>query len=270
MSRVVVALQAVVTWLAVLVLTIVLFAAAALTGVFAADLRAHWHGWCRRWAKCTLALARVRVETADRRRLERLVARGPLILAANHQSMLDIAILLAEIPGGFGFLSKVEVFSIPFFGAAAELFGCIPLKRGDRVSATEALGAAAQALREGRSVLIFPEGTRSRDGQLARFKRGAMLLSARTGVPVLPLVIGGSYELLPRQTFIGRPGTVSLSAGPLIPPPDLIAVEAASQELRDAVQQLLPTPFERQGERRDHKGFEEGREAHRGSEPALA
>lgn len=264
-------MHALFAWPAVLALTAAFFAAAAFTGLFARDLRAHWHAWSASWARWALWIAGVQVDVKNRMRMQRLMARGPVILACNHQSMMDIAILLAHVPGAFGFLSKIEVFKIPLFGAAAELFGCIPLKRGDRSSASQALDAAAAALLEGRSVLIFPEGTRTRDGALARFKRGTMLLSARTGVPVLPLAIGGSYELLPRHTFIAKRGTVTLAAGPLMVPPHPSEVEASSVELHDAVQGLLPTPFEHQGVRHDHRprSAEEGREADPGSEPAL-
>lgn len=262
--------HALLTWPAALALAALYFAAAALTGLFARDLRAHWHRWSSAWARHALAIARVEVDVKDRARIQRLMARGPLILACNHQSILDFMILLACVPGAFGFLSKVEVFSVPIFGAAADLFGCIPLKRGDRISATEALAAAEAALAEGRSILIFPEGTRTHSGALARFKRGTMVLSARSGVPVLPLAIGGSYQLLPRHTFVGKPGTVTLAAGPLMVPPRPSQVEAASLELHDAVRDLLPTPFERQGEGHDDRSrsVEEGREVFPGAQPA--
>lgn len=236
-------IHAAIGWVISLALLVVLFAAAAVTGLFATDLRAHWHRWSSRWSRWALAANGVDLVVEDRERLQRLLARGPVILACNHQSMLDIAILLAGVPGGFGFLSKVEVFKLPFFGATAELFGCIPLKRGDRASASLALVHAEAALREGRTVLIFPEGTRTSDGALAHFKRGAMLLSQRSGVPVLPLAIAGSYALMPRHTLLTRPGTVALRAGPLITPPRAEAeVELASLALHEKVLHLLDRP----------------------------
>lgn len=236
-------IHAVFGWLAAAVMLLLLFAAASFTGLFARDLRVHWHRWSKRWARLMLGAISVHVNVEDAARLDKSLGSGPVILACNHASMLDILVLLGMLPHSFGFLSKVEVFRIPLLGAAAELFGCIPIKRGDRTSAGEALEHAEAALREGRTVLIFPEGTRTRDGNLAHFKRGTMLLAQRTGVPVLPLAIEGSYELLPPHTWIGRPGAVSLRAGSLIQPPSTEeAVESASLVLHDEVARLLSLP----------------------------
>lgn len=229
-------------WTAGIVAMTVLSVCAAVTSLFARDPVRNWRRWSIVWARIALAAGRVKVEIEDAERVRDLLDR-PVILACNHASALDIPILYGHVPGFFAFLSKVEVFRVPVLGWAARFLGCIPLKRGDRVSAAEALVHAEEALRAHRSVLIFAEGTRTLDGALRHYKRGAMLLAQRTGVPVLALAIDGSYALLPKGAFAGRPGTVTIKVGRLLPPPAPDAsVEEATAELQSEAQKLLDRP----------------------------
>jgi 1-acyl-sn-glycerol-3-phosphate acyltransferase len=205
-------------WVATAVLLAVLSFVAWLLAPFASDPCRHYHRWARIWARAVLAACRVRVDVEDREVLEAAFRSGSLVLACNHQSFLDIPILLAHLPEYFAFISKVEVFGVPLLGSYMEVCGFIKLKRGDRPGSREALSNAVAAIEQGRSVLVFPEGTRSATGSLGAFKRGAALLALRTGRPVLPLSICGSRLLLPRETFIARPGSVTLrAAAPIVP-----------------------------------------------------
>lgn len=226
-------------WTVTIVSMTVLSMCAAVHSLFSRDPMRTWRSWSILWARVALAAARVKVEVEDPDRIRDLLDR-PVILACNHASALDIPVLYGHIPGFFAFLSKVEVFRVPVVGWAARFLGCIPLKRGDRSSASEALACAEQALAEKRSVLIFAEGTRTPDGKLGHYKRGAMLLAQKTGTPVLTVAIDGSYALLPKGTMAGKPGNVVIKIGRLLPPPDAGAsVEEATAELQAEAQRLL-------------------------------
>jgi 1-acyl-sn-glycerol-3-phosphate acyltransferase len=229
-------------WTVALVSMTVLSVCAGLTALFAKDPMRAWRRWSIAWARLALAAARVRVEIEDPERVRELLDR-PVILACNHASTLDVPVLYGHIPGFFSFLSKIEVFRVPVLGWAAVFLGCIPLRRGDRVSAAEALVHAEEALKDRRSVLIFAEGTRTPDGKLGPYKRGAMVLAQRTGVPVLAMVIDGTYGLMPKGAVVGRPGTVTIKLGRLLPPPPPDApVDEATAELHAEAQYLLDRP----------------------------
>ena len=119
------------------------------------------------------------------------------VLVANHQSLADILAVL-HIQHPFKFIAKKELFWIPFLGWSLSLTGYIPLVRGDLKSGKEALEKASDYLKQGVSVLFFPEGTRSPDGEIRDFKIGAFKLAVETGVPVVPIVIDGTHGLLPK------------------------------------------------------------------------
>lgn len=123
------------------------------------------------------------------------------VMVANHLSLLDILVLF-RLFRHFTWVSKAENFRVPLIGWNMRLNAYIPLKRGDRESVTAMLARAEADLRDGISVMIFPEGTRSRDGRLKPFKDGAFQLAATTGLPVLPIVVSGTGDALPARGFV--------------------------------------------------------------------
>ena len=125
------------------------------------------------------------------------------VMVANHLSLLDILVMF-RLFRHFTWVSKAENFSVPVIGWNMRLNAYIPLRRGDRDSAAAMLATAEADLRDGTSVMIFPEGTRSRDGRLKPFKTGAFDLAVRTGRPVLPIVVGGTGDALPARGFVLR------------------------------------------------------------------
>ncbi|KAF5193491.1 1-acyl-sn-glycerol-3-phosphate acyltransferase 1 protein [Thalictrum thalictroides] len=120
----------------------------------------------------------------------------PAVYVSNHQSFLDIYTLLI-LGRSFKFISKVGIFVIPIIGWAMYLLGTIPLKRKDSRSQLECLRRCMDLLRKGASVFFFPEGTRSKDGKLGAFKKGAFSVAAKTGVPVVPITLMGTGQLMP-------------------------------------------------------------------------
>jgi len=149
--------------------------------------------------------------------LERLEAGRPYVFAANHASFVDIWILLASLPGSLRFIAKRELYAIPLFGRGLRATGQIPVDRRDLDAATHSYENAAEIIRGGRSVIIFVEGTRSRDGRLGEFKKGAFVLAIAAGVPLVPVYLGGTHWVLPPGSLCLRVRPVALIVGDPIP-----------------------------------------------------
>jgi len=139
---------------------------------------------------------RVRVEGREKIRPDRAY-----VMVANHQSLLDILVLF-RLFAHFKWVAKIELFKIPCIGWNMRLNRYIALRRGDRASVARMMADCERALAEGSSVMIFPEGTRSRDGLLQRFKPGAFTLAQRARVPLLPIVVEGTSRALPARGFV--------------------------------------------------------------------
>lgn len=165
----------------------------------------------RKWAHHILRAARVEVKLVDG---HRLASGGPAVLVANHESWFDVFALVAHLPVDYRFVGKVELTRIPFFGRAWLAAGHIPVDRGDRQRAIASLDHAGEILHRDKAVVVmFPEGTRSPDGDLLPFKKGAFVLAVQAGVPVIPLGVRGSRDVMPKGSFRIRPGTVELHVG---------------------------------------------------------
>jgi len=130
---------------------------------------------------------------------------------ANHQSMYDILTLLGYLPVQFRWLAKTELFRIPVFGYSMARVGYIRIDRSNRQSAIESLRGAAQKMAQGLSVMVFPEGTRSPDGQIKPFKKGGFYLATDTGRPIVPVVIWGTHHVMPKGKLHIKPGRIVLS-----------------------------------------------------------
>jgi 1-acyl-sn-glycerol-3-phosphate acyltransferase len=120
----------------------------------------------------------------------------------NHQSNFDIPVLLGRIPIQFRWLAKAELFKIPIFGRGMRGCGYISIDRSNRKSAFHSLKEAARKIRDGVSVLVFPEGTRSTDGKIIPFKKGGFVLAVDAGVPIVPIVISGTHTVMPKGRLL--------------------------------------------------------------------
>jgi 1-acyl-sn-glycerol-3-phosphate acyltransferase len=140
---------------------------------------------------------------------------GPRIYLTNHQSAFDIFVLLAFLPVHFKFILKEELMRIPLFGATMRSAGYIGIARDDARSALKSMHRAADKIRNGASVVVFPEGTRSADGRIQAFMPGAFHLALRSGCDIVPITINGSYRIMSKGSHrinraactmkIGRP-----------------------------------------------------------------
>jgi 1-acyl-sn-glycerol-3-phosphate acyltransferase len=151
--------------------------------------------------------------------------RKPYVFVANHSSFTDV-FLVVRLPWEMKWLSKKSIFSIPLLGWQMRIAGDVPIVRGDRESAREAMGKMRRILEGGVSVILFPEGTRSPDGALGDFRDGAFRLAIEAGVPVVPLAISGAARSLPKRSRVFHPSTATLS---VLPP-----VQTAGLTVEDA------------------------------------
>lgn len=144
---------------------------------------------------------------------ERLPVGRPIILAANHQSQFDIFALQGYMRHDFRWLAKKELFEVPIFGPAMRRAGYVSVDRARGRQAMQSLVEAAQRIADGTSVVIFPEGTRSPDGRLQPFKSGAMVLAIKSAVPLVPVAISGSHQVLPKGRLLARAGHIRIRIG---------------------------------------------------------
>jgi 1-acyl-sn-glycerol-3-phosphate acyltransferase len=134
--------------------------------------------------------------------------------------MLDIPVIVANVPDQIRIVYKKELNVIPFFGWGLKYGAYIGIDRGRGAEAARSIEIAVERIRRGASVLLYAEGTRTTDGKLQPFKRGAFNLAVRAGIPVVPLIVNGSYSILRKRSFNIRPGAVELVFGKPIPVPE--------------------------------------------------
>jgi 1-acyl-sn-glycerol-3-phosphate acyltransferase len=191
-------------------------------------------GMLRSWSSVMLRVVGARVRYHDPAGALR---RSRCIFIANHQSNVDIWVLGKVLPQGARFVAKHELFRIPVLGRAMRASGFIPINRSNRAEAVRSLTRAAETIRTGRPVILFPEGTRSRDGKLQPFKKGAFHLALLAGVPVVPVVIRGTFEIMPPKSIRVRPGPVEVQFEEPIDPVGFGS--AGPHELLQAVRQVM-------------------------------
>lgn len=167
----------------------------------------------RGWSRVLLFFCGVRVEASFDPRFDRARQGAHCIYMANHQSLFDIPVLLATLPGQTRFMAKLSLFRIPLFGWALAAGGFIPVDRENRSRGREAFETAVARLQAGASVLLFPEETRSLDGRLLPFKRGGFLLAHKSGLPIVPVGIEGTLGIQGKKSFLIHPGTVQVRYG---------------------------------------------------------
>jgi 1-acyl-sn-glycerol-3-phosphate acyltransferase len=166
-----------------------------------------WVGWILR--TCGVAIEVDGLANVPRTR--------PCVYMSNHQSVFDIAAIIATLPVSWKFVAKRELTRIPFFGWALALGRQIIIDREDREASVKSLARAAQRVRAGANVIIFPEGTRSPDATLREFKSGGFHLAIQAGVPIVPVSVSGSWRITPKKSLRIERGTVLIRYGQPIP-----------------------------------------------------
>jgi 1-acyl-sn-glycerol-3-phosphate acyltransferase len=190
------------------------------------------------WAWLILETCGVKVEVEGR---ERLAAGRTYVLASNHQSLFDTPILFAYLPLSFRILYKTSLNRIPFLGWHLFLSGHVGVERESPTKSIESLDHAAERIRSGTSVAVFPEGTRSYDGVMRAFRKGSFRLALKAATPVVPVTISGSHLVMKRGRVTVYPRKVRLTIGEPISVDGMTESDAAdlSERVRDAVLQNL-------------------------------
>ena len=170
------------------------------------------HKLARAWGRSIVWVSRIKVQVFGSAHLP---SSGAVIYMSNHQSNFDIPVFYSALPVQFRWLAKAELFKIPIFGRAMSGAGYISIDRSDPRSALRSLKNAAAKIRNGTSVLIFPEGTRSREGNLLPFKTGGFTLAIDAGVPIIPLAIQGTRQVMAKGDKLIHFGKVRIR---LMPP----------------------------------------------------
>ncbi len=196
---------------------------------------ASFHAVGRFWSWMILRLYGIRVSVEGK---EHLNPSESYIYVSNHASMFDIPAVLVGIPDQIRIVLKKELTRIPFFGWAMALGPYIVIDRFHAKDAARSLDQAAVRMRNGASVLLFAEGTRTLDGKLQPFKRGAFALASKSGVPIIPVAINNTFRILPKGSRIVRPAHITLVLGRPIPTQG-ISGKQAEMKLMEEVHQAI-------------------------------
>ena len=195
----------------------------------------------RAWAQSIMRVGRMRVHVKG---LANIEAHRSYIYMANHTSNFDIPVLLGYLPVQFRWLAKAELFRIPIFGYAMHRCGYISIDRFNHAAAVKSLSTAARRIREGVSVLIFPEGTRSWDGQVGPFKKGGFVVAVDAGVPIVPVFIRGTRTIMPKGKRLITPGSVTMEI--FSPVPTIDFTRQNKQILMDKVRTRIIEAYRQQ------------------------
>lgn len=215
---------------------LVLGVPAALIGIPWSALRKNFttmYGWGMKIAALGVKAAGIRVRIEG---LENVEPGVHYIFLSNHVSNLDPPIVLPAIPGMTSVFLKKSLMDIPLLGTAMRMGKYVPVSRANsREDAQRSVEAAADALNSGLHITVFPEGTRSPDGRLLPFKKGAFFLAEQTGAPVIPIVITGTEKMMPKNTLRITPGEAHLKFLPAIRPQDAESREDLMERVRAAM-----------------------------------
>jgi 1-acyl-sn-glycerol-3-phosphate acyltransferase len=172
------------------------------------------HNVPQRWARTVMKISGSKVNVSG----QEYIPDGPVVMVCNHEGDFDIPALLASIEKPFGFISKVEVKKAPIISSWMKVMNCVFIDRRNRQSAIKSLREGAEFLRQGHSLVIFPEGTRSKGGPVAPFKVGGFRLAQDAGVPIVPISIKGTADVFEKNGRLIKPAPIDICVCPPVNP----------------------------------------------------
>lgn len=188
-------------------------------------------------ARTAVRIAGIRVK---REGLENIDPQATYIYMCNHVSNIDPPAVVPALPRRTSVLVKKELFKVPILGKAMRMASLVPVDRSNREAAIRSLSAAGDVMRAGLNMTVFPEGTRSREGKLLPFKKGPFYLAMDSGVPVVPMTILNSYELMPKGQNYALPGEVRVVFHPPLDPKKFADKDQLMEAVRSAIAAPLP------------------------------
>jgi 1-acyl-sn-glycerol-3-phosphate acyltransferase len=196
------------------------------------------------WGAMTgVRLAGVRVETVG---LDRIDPSRTYIFMSNHVSNIDPPIMMPLIPKRTSVMARNELFNYPLLGKAMKLGSLVPVDRKNREAGIAAVRAASEVIRSGINMTIYVEGGRSFDGRLLPFKKGPFYLATECFVPVVPVTIVGTHQIMPKGRFAIKPGKVKVIFHPAIEPKDFGDRDCLKAKVREVINSGLPAEFQEQ------------------------
>lgn len=199
-----------------------------------------FHIYAKKWAKKLLIISGVKLKVIDYQLIDE---NQSYIFIANHSSLMDIPVLLATLPGDCRIIYKKELESIPVFGYGLKKSSFIGIEREDPRKAMQSIQKAIEILKQGASIIIFPEGTRNKQGTLSEFKRGAFLIAEKSTLPIVPLVIKGTDKILKNGSLKLCSGEVEMIFKPLINTKDMDKNEL--KNLNNTVFEIIKSELEK-------------------------
>lgn len=190
-------------------------------------------GVAYKWASFLLKVAGAKVRVHGQQH----IPNEPVVYVANHQGNFDVPIMITATKHPKAFISKIEVQKFPIIPRWMELMGCIFIDRSDRRQSIKAIRSGVDTIKSGQSIIIFPEGTRSKGGPIKEFKAGSLTLATSSGAKIVPVAIQGSHHLLETTNRI-KPGVVDVTFLPAIDPADIPNKEIAAT-VEAAIRQIV-------------------------------
>ncbi|TYR81160.1 1-acyl-sn-glycerol-3-phosphate acyltransferase [Priestia megaterium] len=193
------------------------------------------HQLPKRWARALMRITGSEINV----RGQHNIPKGPVLFVSNHQGNFDVPVLLGFINKPFGFFSKAEVKKIPLVPRWMEVMECVFIDRSNRKAAVQSLKESVSLLKNGHSLVIFPEGTRSKGGPVGEFKTGGVRMAIEAGVPIVPIAIDGTYEIMEQSKFGFKKGHVTVT---ILPPvrkhlEPSVNFKAVNEEIRQQIKQ---------------------------------
>ena len=199
------------------------------------------HKIARTWGRMLMSVFLIDLRLVGSDRLE---AGQPYVFASNHFSLIDTPLVFGLMPLPFRILARSGLWKIPFIGWHLSRAGHLPVDRSNPRVAARNIAYAAEKVRSGRSILIFPEGGRRRGEEMRRFKTGAAHIANQAGVPIVPMAISGTRRILPPGSLHLRPGVAEIRFGEPIPTvgADRTSAAALTERVRQAIERLAAAP----------------------------
>lgn len=195
------------------------------------------HQMPKKWSKTIMKLTGSEIKIKG----EEHLPRGPVVFISNHEGDFDIPTLLGYIPKPFGFISKIEVKKVPVISSWMEVLKCVFLDRKDRRQAVRSIRQGTEYLRQGHSLVIFPEGTRSKGGEMNTFKSGSFRLAKDGEVPIVPICIQGTADVFEKNNRLIRPAQIEVKILPPVMAEDYKekSIKEMAAEIEEMIRQEL-------------------------------
>ncbi|OCA90845.1 acyl-phosphate glycerol 3-phosphate acyltransferase [Bacillus sp. FJAT-27225] len=198
------------------------------------------HATPKRWSRTIMKLTGSKVDVIG----EENIPEGAVVFISNHEGDFDVPVLLGYLAKPFGFISKMEVKKVPVMRTWMDLLSCVFIDRRDRRQAITSIREGAEILKKGHSMVIFPEGTRSKGGAVGTFKSGSFRLAKDGGVPIVPVSIQGTADVFEKNGRLIRPAGITVTIGnPIMPKIFLVKdLKQVAEEVRQTIIRNMDTP----------------------------